>query len=637
MKYRNSLKCILAATLTVLLVIATIVVPVEAGTEIETDTEAIIDAGIETEAEVQAVIGDENDAVSYTEIDEAIEVTDNTEDATTTKIAEKNGTEATQEKELEIQSEETVGEDATGLSFWSADGMLADGSKITVSLNFTPSTTFDGRKHVLSVNLAKNNAEVAPSASQNPDIEVKNFAVSVNGTKAEGITLKSCTLSNNTNPGTMTLTPVVNYGKDDTTKQLLAAHKDFKTVLTTLLKPSKKYDSESEDYYWTNGTGPVSITINQITLDSTTPVYNLKGMSKEDKAKLAKKDGVLVWNGTKQNITFKTRNEKEPGEEDDNGRVKKWITYTFYIPTKATVPGLYYQRVFDLGNGKTAMKKINLKAGGWNLKSQTYNEDGYKETIYWMEATSGACDYYCSEPDAEGGYGKDEKPTSLSLVLNTEGRTVTKYKKVDDDYEDYEVEVSKPGFFTGTLPDIEYSSDPIGGFMGPLYSDSLSDKGFWDYDVSYYGENKSPDIYFQPVDGAKAYAVFMVDTSAKNWLHWKGQIKAEQLEDKRFGGKIIIGKGFKVIEKGFFESYDWEEGGPVPDSNAYVGPYPPKGTHTYVVYVIAMKEEAAELSGNFNDENNNVDSILRSADKDKAGNAGNIIDTAKISGKFSAK
>ncbi len=355
-------------------------------------------------------------------------------------------------------------EDAAGLNTQYIEGSLKDGSSLTLQFNYTGSTTYDGRKHVLSVNPAKKNAAVAPTASQNPDIEVKNFRVSLNGTVIAGITLKSCSYKNNTNPGTMQLIPAVNYdSKDADLKKLLKDHTDLKTVLGKMLNP--KYDKKNEEWEY----APVFIEIAQIVLSEDTEVYNLKGKTSAEKKAIAAKDGVLVWNGDGEKISWTTRKVKEEADWNDDGNVTKWITYTYYIPTKVTVPGLYYQRVFDLGKGKTAVKKISLRAGGWSIKKKTYSEDGEKWTESWAAASSGTYDYLFEKPDVEGGYLKDkefdERPTYIQPVLNAEGQIETRtrvvtYKEDGETWKEeevYEVQVAKPGFFTGTLPSFDIS------------------------------------------------------------------------------------------------------------------------------------------------------------------------------------
>ena len=99
-----------------------------------------------------------------------------------------------------------------------------------------------------------------------------------------------------------------------------------------------------------------------------------------------------------------------------------------------------------------------------------------------------------------------------------------------------------------------------------LTSENLHD-GVWDAEISNtkQGANRSPQLAWQPVEGASCYAVYMVDTTVNYWLHWKSlNIKETSLA-----------------------------AGSIPDTE-YIGPYPPSGTHAYEIRVFALKEPAKE-------------------------------------------
>ena len=142
-----------------------------------------------------------------------------------------------------------------------------------------------------------------------------------------------------------------------------------------------------------------------------------------------------------------------------------------------------------------------------------------------------------------------------------------------------------------------------------LSSDNLHD-GVWDDVISNTsaGQNHSPALCWDPVDGASEYAIYMIDTSANNWLHWKtGNITSTALNE-----------------------------GQIPETE-YIGPYPPSGTHTYEIYVLALKGPAKELAGDFDAANPDPAVLISSADTDKDDNNGNIIATGKLSGTFTHK
>lgn len=87
------------------------------------------------------------------------------------------------------------------------------------------------------------------------------------------------------------------------------------------------------------------------------------------------------------------------------------------------------------------------------------------------------------------------------------------------------------------------------------------------------GNNKSPQLSWDAVDGASCYAVCMFDTDA-NWLHWfVTDIQRTSLEEGEYTAK-----------------------------EQYIGPYPPKtaGRHHYKIEVFALKKEPDKLSAKMN-------------------------------------
>ncbi|MBP5379336.1 MAG: hypothetical protein J6Y64_07325 [Ruminococcus sp.] len=136
-----------------------------------------------------------------------------------------------------------------------------------------------------------------------------------------------------------------------------------------------------------------------------------------------------------------------------------------------------------------------------------------------------------------------------------------------------------------------------------LSSDDLHD-GVWDTVITKTanGENRSPQLSWEPVDGASCYAVFMVDTSASNWLHWKSVTEGET--------KLPAG---------------W-----APQSE-YVGPYPPSGTHDYEIYVLALKEKPERIKGSFNNSNPKMFEFIKEIDGESEDN---IISYGHLTGTY---
>lgn len=140
-----------------------------------------------------------------------------------------------------------------------------------------------------------------------------------------------------------------------------------------------------------------------------------------------------------------------------------------------------------------------------------------------------------------------------------------------------------------------------------LTSDNLKN-GKWDDIISNTdkGQNHSPQLSWEPVEGASEYMIYMVDTSMQYWIHWKS-----------------CGITETTLAEGWAEKVE------------YVGPYPPTGgTHTYEIYVIALKKPIERMKGSLNGQNMKFESFIAAADTDIDGNTGNIAGAAHISGTF---
>ena len=133
--------------------------------------------------------------------------------------------------------------------------------------------------------------------------------------------------------------------------------------------------------------------------------------------------------------------------------------------------------------------------------------------------------------------------------------------------------------------------------------------GVWDTDITNTrnGRNIPPELTWESVEGAAEYAVYMIDPSAGNWLHWRAYgIKENHLD----------------------------EGAALP-ANEYIGPYPPSGTHTYIVYIFALKSSADTYPGTFDSRNSGIEDIIAGIDK-SGGESGNIIGRGSLSGTYTA-
>lgn len=136
-----------------------------------------------------------------------------------------------------------------------------------------------------------------------------------------------------------------------------------------------------------------------------------------------------------------------------------------------------------------------------------------------------------------------------------------------------------------------------------MSSDDLHD-GVWDTVITNTknGGNRSPQLSWKPVDGASCYAIFMVDTSASNWIHWKSVTDSET--------ELPAG---------------WAT------SSEYKGPYPPSGTHDYEIFVLALKQKPERIKGSFDSSNPRLLEFAKEIDGE---NEDNIISYGHLTGTY---
>lgn len=139
-----------------------------------------------------------------------------------------------------------------------------------------------------------------------------------------------------------------------------------------------------------------------------------------------------------------------------------------------------------------------------------------------------------------------------------------------------------------------------------LTSEDLHD-GAWDPAIASIddGTNSSPQLSWEPVPEATSYVIYMIDTSADNWLHWKSNNVTE----------TNLPQGWAVPEE-------------------YVGPYPPGGTHCYDIYVFALKEPVEKAKGGFNYPNYNIYDNVMELDSIDESASGNIISYGYLPGTY---
>ncbi|MBQ5311283.1 MAG: hypothetical protein ILP19_04490 [Oscillospiraceae bacterium] len=126
--------------------------------------------------------------------------------------------------------------------------------------------------------------------------------------------------------------------------------------------------------------------------------------------------------------------------------------------------------------------------------------------------------------------------------------------------------------------------------------------GVWDSIITNTknGSNVSPELSWDKVDGASGYVVYMVDTTAGNWLHWRSDVVTGTELSQGYAGK-----------------------------REYVGPYPPSGTHTYEIYVYALGGTPEKIPGYFDSQNANFDDF-----DDKLDEQASLLAYGHISGTY---
>ena len=147
-------------------------------------------------------------------------------------------------------------------------------------------------------------------------------------------------------------------------------------------------------------------------------------------------------------------------------------------------------------------------------------------------------------------------------------------------------------------------------------SDSWED-GIWSDDMGAKPEHPkgiSPSLYWEPVEGASCYVIYMLDSAHAegippvNFIHW------------------VIGnyEGTEIIA------------GEAPAYFLALGPEPGR-THTYDIYVIALANPVERVKGTTGGPPTNFNNYLLALDTDVNGNTGNILAFGFLRGKYTAE
>lgn len=138
--------------------------------------------------------------------------------------------------------------------------------------------------------------------------------------------------------------------------------------------------------------------------------------------------------------------------------------------------------------------------------------------------------------------------------------------------------------------------------------------GVWDDSIANIerGKNLSPQLSWEKAETAQAYVIYMIDPDGNNWIHLiSGTLTKEEVAQ----GEITS------ISGGTSET-------------GYIGPYPPDGTHSYEVYVFALKKAKTSYAGEVNTVCGGITEIAQALNVDDTGKPGNIAAYGKLTGTY---
>ena len=334
-----------------------------------------------------------------------------------------------------------------------------------------------------------------------------------------------------------------------------------------------------------------------------------------------------------------TETDDSQGEEtpEENANIENpWRKCTVYAAKEAC------PRMFKLPDGAENEawfimdSAADESAGIGPMVQANFTMDG-------MEFTARAQYGVAAETDISGMYYDWTSSENVTLANWGDGNmkgTVCRYAG-DGEMADlctwYDIEV-------GISYSLSVAADDLDGFDIQAVAESMYEKQFefgsydqfevfsddllgeaWDPIISNKsdGQNMSPELHWEPVEGADRYYIFMVDETAGNWLHWQ-----------------ILGLSDSSIAQGACN----KELSVIADSDGrevmgqYVGPYPPSGTHTYTVYVFAVKGEPVPDNVLFFDKGgNDIIKIAKMLNTAEGTDEDNLISYGMISGAYTAE
>ncbi len=238
-------------------------------------------------------------------------------------------------------------------------------------------------------------------------------------------------------------------------------------------------------------------------------------------------------------------------------------------------------------NGEAYYQAGNLSPVDVRDKGACVTIDGEKRDLQFIYVIPGEDNVFYYDYYSDGGYLVMEKTGYIETAETT---------AVEETEATYETEAYVYRAYLLEHDTFEVTSTDL---VDGVWSDVISN--------THIGENMSPQLSWEPVEGATEYVIYMVDSNSNGFLHWKSAGITET--------DLPTGWAPKLTE--------------------YNGPHVGHGyTHNFDVYVIALRQPANRLKGAMNWVNPQLDSFMEEVDTDIYGNTGNIIAYGKISGTF---
>ena len=229
------------------------------------------------------------------------------------------------------------------------------------------------------------------------------------------------------------------------------------------------------------------------------------------------------------------------------------------------------QFAFNLSNADNTDSERFFGTVGTNAKAILAGSEGNVEKS--ISITGGSV---TDDGDLYLLFTTDKGEARISLGTDAENISEQEYDEATGK------EVDKSKVYMDSLPVFEVTTMSIEG-------------GEWRQPSGLKEGNESPELTWEPYAGATKYAVIMIDTSTSNWLCW-----------------------YTVVDKTHLDEGEYT------DPSVYAGPYPAE-THTYELFVVALRTDPQELSFVIDASGGDIQSKLDFLNTASDGSFGNVL------------